>query len=126
MRIYISGPMTGILDGNREAFAKEAELWRSRGHFVVNPHDITAVFGTVDEITIAFGHVYGMFPLDTTEEKKAMTRLANSVMEADIAALRSCDTIVMLRGWQSSRGAKKELEVALRHGLKVMLQEDRP
>ena len=119
MRIYISGPMTGIPNNNRESFAKQAELWRSRGHFVINPHDITSVFGTADEIAKAFAHVYGMFPLDTNDKKRAMTRLVRSVMEADLVALRSCDMIVLLHGWRSSRGAKEELAEAIKCGLEV-------
>ena len=119
MRIYISGPMTGITNCNKEAFAKEAELWRSRGHFVINPHDLTSVFGSVQEIADAYNHVYGMFPVDTTNEKKAMTRLVQSVMDADLAALRSCDMIVLLHGWRSSRGAKAELAEAIKCGLTV-------
>ena len=119
MRIYISGPMTGMPNCNREAFAKQAELWRSRGHFVINPHDITSVFGTAQEITDAFNHVYGMFPLDTTSKKEDMTRLVRSVMDADFAALRSCDMIVLLHGWRSSRGSKAELAEAIKCGLAV-------
>ena len=41
-------------------------------------------------------------------------------MDADLAAVRSCDAIYLLKGWESSRGAKKELAEAMAHGLKVM------
>lgn len=119
MRIYISGPMTGYPNSNRESFDKQAEYWRSLGHFVINPHDITSVFGSVHEIAMAFAYTYGMLTSYNDDEKKAMTRLARSVMDADIAALRTCDRIVLLRGWQISRGAKAELAEAIRCGLEV-------
>ena len=120
MRIYISGPMTGITNCNKEAFAKEAELWRSRGHFVINPHDITPLFGSEQEIAEAFNSVYGLFPLcKIDDDKNPKARLVRSVMEADLAALRSCDVIVMLQGWQSSRGARTELIEAIKCGLAV-------
>ena len=51
-----------------------------------------------------------------------ISRLARAVMDADLAAVRSCDAIYLLRGWENSRGAKKELAEALKHGLKVMLE----
>ena len=46
--------------------------------------------------------------------------LARAVMDADLAAVRSCDAIYLLRGWESSRGAKKEFAEALAHGLQVI------
>ena len=42
------------------------------------------------------------------------------VMDADLAAVRSCDAICLLRGWETSHGAKKELAEALAHGLTVL------
>jgi hypothetical protein len=44
-------------------------------------------------------------------------------MEADLAAVRSCDAIYLLKGWRSSRGARKELEEALKHH-KTILEEE--
>lgn len=47
---------------------------------------------------------------------------ARAVMDADLAAVRSCDAIYLLRGWETSRGAKKELAEALAHDLQIMLE----
>ena len=41
-------------------------------------------------------------------------------MDADLAAVRSCDAIYLLRGWENSRGAKKELAEAIAHGLTIL------
>lgn len=123
MRIYISGPMTGHPDHNAHAFDAAAKRLREQGHFVINPAELSAMFGTREEIEKSFSVLYGLpkeevfkratfFPIDTI--------LAKSIMDADLAAVRSCDAIYLLRGWESSRGAKKELAEALAHGLTVM------
>lgn len=43
-------------------------------------------------------------------------------MRADIALLLGCDSIYMLRGWELSKGAKLELDVASSCGLEVMFE----
>jgi hypothetical protein len=47
-------------------------------------------------------------------------KIAKEIMQADIAAVRSCDAIYLLRGWETSRGAKKELAEAIAHGMTIM------
>ena len=109
MRIYISGPMTGRRGNNRKSFNDAAKMLRNRGHFVINPVELSAVFGDADKVAAAFVAAYG-----------GMTgRLARATMEADLSAVRSCDAIYLLRGWEDSRGAKNELSEAIAKGLKV-------
>lgn len=127
MRIYISGPMTGFPNQNREAFSAAAAKLRSQGHFAINPHDLTNIFGTPEEIAEAFAAAY-MKPKSFTsiENHDAHCRklmLARSVMDADLAALRSCEAIFLLHGWEKSRGARKELAEAGMYGLRVFLGE---
>jgi hypothetical protein len=86
MRIYISGPISGKPDGNKPAFEHAAELIRSHGHDPVNPHDVCANIGKD-----ALWHDY---------------------MRKDIKALLDCDAIVMLPGWEDSRGACLEHLIA--------------
>ena len=123
MRIYVSGPMTGHPKLNRDAFHAAAVKLRKNGHFVVNPHDLTPIFGTANEIANSFKAYY---------EGAAQTypngsyRLAQSVMDADLAAVRSCDAIYLLKGWENSRGAKKELAEAVKHDLMVLLEKEKP
>ena len=114
MRIYISGPMTGHSDNNFDAFWNAANRLRGEGHFVINPAELSAHFGTEEEIAESFNAAY------TNNEYMPEARLARSIMSADLAAVRSCDAIYLLRGWESSRGAKKELAEAIAHGLTVM------
>ena len=44
-------------------------------------------------------------------------------MRADIALLVQCDLIYMLRGWELSKGAKLEHDVATSCGIKVLKYE---
>lgn len=124
MRVYISGKMTGVPNHNRAAFDAAAKRLRAQGHFVINPHDITAVFGTVEEVAKSFDAMYyiELFGPDYKPSKvyAKEAQIARSVMDADLAAVRSCDAIYLLRGWEKSRGAKKELNEALAHGLTIL------
>lgn len=129
MRIYISGPMTGRPGLNRPAFDAGAERLREQGHFVINPHRISELFGTAEKLECSF---FALYELEKPQNAyttmsdldKAMNEdcayLARAVLDADLAAVRSCDAIYLLKGWESSRGAKRELAEALAHGLTVI------
>lgn len=126
MRIFISGPMTGLPDHNFPAFEAAAKRLRDDGHFVINPAELSGMFGKTDEIAYSFEILYGIegktnFVLE--DHFKSQARLAQSIIDADLAAVRSCDAIYLLKGWEPSRGAKKELAEAIAHGLTVMLEE---
>lgn len=86
VKIYISGPITGKKNLNREAFAQAAAAIRAAGHEAVNPHDLTAHLGD-DAPWVEY-------------------------MKVDIAALVACDAILLLYGWESSRGARLENKIA--------------
>lgn len=45
-------------------------------------------------------------------------------MKKDIRELLKCDAIVMLSGWQSSRGCKTEWDVARAIGLRIYYESD--
>ena len=91
--IYISGPITGIPEGNRPAFAAMAAQLRADGHTVINPHEL-------------FREVFR--PL-TWED----------YMRDDLTALLTCTHLVMLPGWEQSRGARLEKYVAEHLGMSV-------
>ena len=93
--IYISGPITGIPEGNRPAFAAMAARLRADGHTVINPHEL-------------FREVFR--PL-TWED----------YMRDDLTALLTCTHLVLLPGWESSRGARLEKYVAEHLGMSVEL-----
>lgn len=134
MRVYLSGPMTGKPDLNRPAFDAAEGRLRKQGHFVINPHRLSEQFGTPSVLEASFKAYYRLldgtstpkdirgkewdFKFKEFDEHSAI--IARAVMDANLTAVRSCDAIYLLRGWESSRGARKELAEALVHGLMVM------
>ena len=133
MRIYISGPMTNHPDFNRPAFDAAEKRLTAQGYFVINPHRISNLFGSAEELTASFKEYYRMLDLDANFLDHTLAtqileriRIACAVLDADLAAVHSCDAIYLLRGWESSRGAKKELAEALAHGLQVMQEGGMP
>lgn len=89
-RVYISGPMTGLPEYNAGAFRAAAASLRAMGFEVVNPSEIEPLAGR---------------------------RTWEHFMRADIKALCDCDIIVLLPGWQNSKGARLEAYVAKSIGL---------
>lgn len=78
---YIAGPMTGIQDWNIPAFAAMADLLRSKGIDCINPHELHEP----DPDT----------PWDW-------------YLRRDLKSLADCDVLVLLPGWENSRGATLE------------------
>ena len=90
MRVYLSGPMTGIQDNNFPAFHRAADELRAKGFDVVSPAEIQEA---------------GTWEL---------------CLRADIRELCTCDAIALMPGWENSKGAQLELHVAHRLGMQVM------
>lgn len=135
MRIYISGPMTGIENLNSIGFYSAEYRLHKAGHFVINPHALSAHFGTEEELSDSFDALHTFEEMNDTPNATDIDKttpeyataeyaatIARAVMDAELAAVRSCDAIYLLRGWENSRGAKKELAEAIAHGLTVMLE----
>ena len=57
MRIYISGPMSGLDDDNRDEFSRMASLLQAKGHEPVNPHDIIPTRSTKREGTLPISQI---------------------------------------------------------------------
>lgn len=91
MRIYISGPVTGMPDLNRPAFIDAATALRRVGYEVVNPLD-----NGLPESASYAAH-----------------------MCADIRMLLECDAIALLLGWEKSRGANLERYIAAVLGMEI-------
>lgn len=94
MIAYISGPMTGLPEHNHPAFQAAAERLRKQGVQVISPHEI--------------------------EPPGAGPWSWEAHMRADLAALLTCNVIVLLPGWDTSRGAQLEKTVADALGLSVV------
>ena len=97
--IYIAGPMSGRPDNNfPEFFAAEARLM-SDGWDPINPSRFSGVFG-----------------------EQPAGKMLDACCEAERAAIPHCDAIYLLKGWENSKGAKRELAVALQHNLEVIVE----
>ena len=88
-KVYISGPMTGYPEYNRPAFAEAAEALRARGWEAANPGRDIMVKGEANWETY---------------------------MRYAITLMMECDGILMLDGWQLSRGATIEYQLAMSLG----------
>lgn len=94
--VYLAGPMTGLPDFNFPAFFAAAAVLRDRGYTVVSPAEIN------------------------TEQKLTGTVPWVECLRNDIKALCDCEGIVLMPGWEGSKGAHLELHIAHRLGLQVM------
>jgi nucleoside 2-deoxyribosyltransferase len=94
MNIYISGPIEGV-DNYREKFERAKRIIEEGGHKVINPAGLD---------------LYGL-----TREQ---------ILNLDLVLLDLCDTIYMLKGWESSCGANREYGYALAKGMKIMYERD--
>ena len=84
MRIYLSGPMTGIKDNNVPKFMKEAKRLRRKGYRVINPAEL---------------------------DKVKVCRTWEECLRRDLEFVVKCDAIATLPGWTKSRGANLEIHV---------------
>lgn len=97
-RIYIAGPMTGIPEFNYPAFfAAKADLL-ARGYYPVSPTEST------NDVIV------------TEAEAKPW----DYYMRLAIALLLSCDGIHMIDGWENSKGARLERNIAVELGMEVI------
>jgi len=99
--IYLSGPMTGIENYNHELFDRVAAEFRSAGFFVCSPAEF--------------------FDGDLTKERSEYMREA-------IKYLLEADTIMLLPGWQGSKGARLEAAIATELELNIVeyIERDTP
>lgn len=101
-RVYLSGPITNW-PTHRSDFARAEEVVRSLGHEPVNPLNIPACRTQTCN---------GERPADA-EQRAGFAHSWECYMKTDVAALVTCDYIYLLSGWERSRGARRELSVAM-------------
>jgi hypothetical protein len=92
-KLYLSGPMTGSANYNHETFHRVAKEFRDVDFMVCNPAEF--------------------FEGDTTRERK-------EYMRESFKYILEADTVVLLPGWEESRGARLEAAVATELGLIMM------
>ena len=95
MKLYLSGPMTGIPDHNYPAFEAARTRLKAMGHEVICPAEA--------------GEVEGWTWSD--------------YLKRDLVLLFDAEAVVVLPGWEHSRGAQLEVSVATQLGMVVFTPE---
>lgn len=101
--IYIAGPMAGLPNDNFPAFFSAEKRLENEGWLPINPARFNYVFGS--EIS---------------------GKILDAVCESERAAIPHLDAIYLLKGWEKSKGTKRELLVALQHDLEVIVEGAEP
>lgn len=102
--IYVAGPMTGLPKLNYPKFRRVAAKLRRAGWRVVSPAEIGDAMGLGE-------------PVDEV--------LLNHVIDAELRALRNCDAIYLMEGWEKSAGTLREVVVAISYKLDIVLERSR-
>lgn len=115
--IYVSGPMTGLKSFNFPAFDRCAAYYRKHGWKVFSPaeNDRRVHPGVESDLGFATGD-WGRCTYDC--EPRDLFRW-------DMNALADSDAIVMLPGWERSKGAQAEKTIAEWIGLDVLYYHPR-
>lgn len=92
LKIYISGPISGLPNGNLEAFLDAERQLQDAGHTPVNPHR-------------------NGLPSSATWEQH---------MRIDLKMLANCDAVAVLPGCNKSRGVAEELALARKMLMPIM------
>lgn len=101
-RVYLSGPISGMPEGNRSAFAEAREMLAAKPSVeIVSPFDLYEPAGPALHC--------------------AALRWCEA-MVACLSALERCSYIYLLDGWQRSAGAWREYETALTLGVYVIFE----
>jgi hypothetical protein len=86
--VYISGPITGIENANKEDFMKMEEMLVTMGYKVRNPRK---------------------HPIPKNLPKEDIWHV---MMKISLKDMICCNSMVMLNGWEFSRGAGIEFDLA--------------
>lgn len=109
-RIYISGPMSHIENGNRDAFCEAETRLSASGFEAFNPYRLAT-----PEAQMAIAAQGAAF---------RETREYEDLIALCVHRVSLCDAILMLPGWKDSRGAVAERERATMLGLDVYYDID--
>lgn len=93
MKLYLSGPMTGIPEKNKREFDRCSQALREKGHEVVVPEPI--------------------------ENADPGTNDYDACLKQDLIDMLGCEAVVVMNGWNNSRGARLEVTTAIQVGMRV-------
>ena len=102
MKVYCSGPMRNHPKHNFAAFDALRDKLVDLGHQVISPADMDRASGF--HATDHDGYDFDI--------RKALQR--------DIDAMLSCEAVVLMRGWETSKGATAEVAYARCVGMRIL------
>ena len=107
MKVYLSGPMTGIENYNCDGFSNaEKEIWkRAKNVEVLNPWVLSGVVSAECARLGATPEYY-------------------DYLRYDIQKLMTADAVFLLDGWENSKGAVIENEIAQKVGIPSFAKMD--
>lgn len=122
MRVYTAGPMTGLPQFNYPAFLEAAALLRNVGYDVVSPAELDndfareAALASPNGLMSEFDAAYrGPLPRPTWGD--FLSRDVKLLADGDERG--RIDGIIVLEGWESSKGARLETFVGAMAGMPV-------
>jgi nucleoside 2-deoxyribosyltransferase len=98
---YLSGPMTGYEQYNYPAFDRVAKHLRSLGYEIRSPHECEPETDSVSE-----------------------EQLWENMMVKCMKMMEECSAIILMQGWPHSRGARRELEYAIRYDFQIFYYDE--
>ena len=105
--IFISGPMTGLPNYNFDKFNEVAARLARAGYKMVNPVCICKRFKQEEVV----------------KNKEAFDEM---VKDQQMAERQLCDSILLLDGWEKSKGVRLELQTAIELKFQIFLEKDLP
>lgn len=110
---YIAGPMSGIEDYNFPKFNEVADKLIQAGYIVENPAET--------DISDEFPDYFEVHNEDDWTVESSAYQL---YLKKSFRKLLSCNHLVLLEGWQDSRGARCELEIAKALNFVILTEQD--
>lgn len=107
-RIYLAGPMTGMPEWNFPAFHAATDRLRERGHIVCNPAERDADVG------------FDPTGMTGQEDLAELGFDLRQALHYDLSFITTAATrVVVLDGWERSKGARAEVATATAIGIEV-------
>lgn len=98
-RVYLAGPMTGYPEFNATGFAEGERYAKSQGWDVASPQNTDPAHE-------------GLCPDGDRHTTDAGSHPYPCWIKASLRMMLDCDAVLMLPGWEKSRGARLERSVA--------------
>ncbi|MBI9052498.1 MAG: DUF4406 domain-containing protein [Bacteroidales bacterium] len=96
-KLYLSLPITGCEMQSVVEASEAQNVFERKGYEVINPHDIKR---------------------DLTETLNRIP-LEIEIMGADLYSISQCDAMILLPGWQNSKGCNLEIRFALDYNIPI-------